>query len=45
MVKDIRPESWSSRPEDLTDVSGTLFLEATDGTHGLELWKLVLIQD
>ena len=29
----------SSGPLSLTDVGGTLFFEASDGTHGGELWK------
>jgi len=44
LVKDIFPGKDSSsldvsvlRP--LTDVNGTLFFIANDGTHGLELWK------
>ena len=27
------------RPSFLTNVNGTLFFEAGDGTHGFELWK------
>jgi ELWxxDGT repeat protein len=38
MVKDIHPNG-SSAPESLTDVNGTLFFIANDGTHGRELWK------
>jgi ELWxxDGT repeat protein len=39
MVKDINPGSASSYPGHLTDVNGTLFFTANDGTHGSELWK------
>ena len=41
-VKDIRPGSGGSNgsfPSVLTDVNGTLFFKANDGTHGNELWK------
>jgi ELWxxDGT repeat protein len=33
------PHQAPSNPYDLTNVSGTLFLAANDGTHGTELWK------
>ena len=44
MVKDINPGSGDSDPSwyydyDLTNVNGTLFFMANDGTHGNELWK------
>lgn len=40
MVKDIWPASHGSKPELLTDVGGTLFFVANDGTHGRELWSI-----
>jgi ELWxxDGT repeat protein len=39
MVKDINPGSGSSHPISLTNVSGTIFFAAYDGTHGSELWR------
>ena len=39
MVTDIDPGSDSSAPRYLTNVNGTLFFTANDGTHGDELWK------
>src|SRR5262245_8549580 len=39
LVKDINLVGESSRLENLTDVNGTLFFTATDGTTGFELWK------
>ena len=37
-VKVIHPLG-NSQPQNLTDVHGTLFFSADDGTHGTELWK------
>ena len=39
MVKDIWPGRGGSFPRYLTDVGGTLFFSAHDGTHGHELWR------
>lgn len=42
LVRDIHPwVGWSSNPTELTDVNGTLFLVADDGSLflGAELWK------
>ena len=44
LVKDIYPGNTPSGPNasdpgDMTDVNGTLFFTANDGTHGRELWK------
>ena len=49
LVKDLYPGSYtdyyggsylySSDPKYLTNVGGTLFFAANDGTHGFELWK------
>ena len=33
------PAAYGSSPSNLTDVNGTLFFAADDGTHGDELWK------
>jgi ELWxxDGT repeat protein len=38
LVKDISP-SGASNPYGLTDVNGTLFFSADDGTYGYEIWK------
>jgi ELWxxDGT repeat protein len=39
MLKDIYPGAGSSNSAYLTDVNGTLFFQAADGTNGYELWK------
>jgi ELWxxDGT repeat protein len=39
IVKDIWPGAQASNPDDLTDVNGTLFFEADDGTNGAGLWS------
>ena len=41
LVKDIYPGTGSSSPYYLTNVNGTLFFGADDGSHGRELWALV----
>ena len=39
LVHDISPGASSSSPSSLTNVNGTLFFQAFDGTNGSELWK------
>src|SRR5262249_7430015 len=39
LVKDINPGFGDSYAVFLTNVSGTLFFRANDGSHGYELWK------
>ena len=39
LVKDINPLGNHSSPTALSDIDGTLFFRAEDGTHGYELWK------
>ena len=39
LVKDINPEGGDSWPGSLTNVNGTLYFRADDGTHAEELWK------
>ena len=39
LVKDILGGSSGSFPSYLTNVNGTLFFGANDGSHGNELWK------
>jgi ELWxxDGT repeat protein len=41
LVKDFHPSgAYSSSPNSLTNVNGTLFFAANDGTHGVEPWML-----
>jgi uncharacterized repeat protein (TIGR01451 family) len=39
LVKDIRPGTSTSKPNNFTYVGGTLYFTANDGTNGMELWK------
>lgn len=36
----INPGAGSSNPESLTNVSGTLYFSANDGSNGVELWRI-----
>ena len=38
-VKDINPGISGSFPDNLTNVNGTLYFKANNGTNGYELWK------
>ena len=40
LVSDIRPGGTGSFPETLTNVNGTLYFTANDGTTGRELWRI-----
>nr|WP_304608947.1 ELWxxDGT repeat protein [Planktothrix sp. FACHB-1365] len=39
LVKDISPSLSNSNPGNLTNINGTLYFQAYDGTNGTELWK------
>ncbi|MFQ5729743.1 MAG: ELWxxDGT repeat protein, partial [Waddliaceae bacterium] len=39
LVADIAAGATDSTPTEMTDVDGTLFFVADDGTSGAELWK------
>ena len=39
LVKNINPGSGDSHAQYMTNVAGTVFFAANDGTHGYELWK------
>jgi hypothetical protein len=39
LVSDINPGTGSSVPSVLTNVNGTLFFSADDGSSGRELWR------
>src|SRR5262245_48921167 len=39
LVRDINPGTNGSYVSELTDVDGTLFFSARDGSHGAQLWK------
>jgi len=39
LVSDINPGAASSSPANLTNVNGTLYFSADDGTNGRELWR------
>ncbi|MBR8826408.1 MAG: VCBS repeat-containing protein [Gomphosphaeria aponina SAG 52.96 = DSM 107014] len=39
LVKDIYSGGSSSNPAHLTNINGTLFFQANNGTEGVELWK------
>src|SRR5262249_20282676 len=39
LLLDISPTSLSSDPSDLVVIGSTTYFSASDGVHGLELWK------
>jgi ELWxxDGT repeat protein len=39
LIKDLNPGVNSSSPIDLKVAGGAVYFQATDGTHGRELWK------
>ncbi|MEB3831470.1 ELWxxDGT repeat protein, partial [Phormidium sp. CCY1219] len=39
LVKDINSGSGGSSPKNLTNINGTRYFTAYDGTNGTELWK------
>ncbi|QHT70448.1 T9SS type A sorting domain-containing protein [Rhodocytophaga rosea] len=39
LVKDIKPGTAGSSPQDLVNMNGILFFSADDGVNGRELWK------
>jgi ELWxxDGT repeat protein/probable HAF family extracellular repeat protein len=39
LVKDVNPGAADSSPAGLVNVQGQLFFAASDGSHGVELWK------
>ncbi len=39
LVRDINPGLGDSGARSLTNVNGTLYFQASDGTNGTELWK------
>src|SRR6516225_6711661 len=39
LLKDINPGSGSSGPAAFVQVNGVAFFAASDGVHGMELWK------
>jgi ELWxxDGT repeat protein len=39
LVRDIYPGQENSMPASLTAAGGELFFSASDGVHGIELWK------
>ena len=39
LVRDVNPGAADSSPDGLVNVQGQLFFAASDGSHGVELWK------
>jgi len=41
LVQDLTKDDWSSKPNSLANINGTLYLNAAENTYDPELWKVV----